>query len=85
MQVKSGDKARKSGDIKCMDCEGTVFIEVGEEVPNCPCGGTEFAEHREPASKHSQHAEHSKPSEHSKHSEPSKHSEHSPAKKRKPA
>ena len=72
MQLKSGDKAKKSGDIQCVDCEGTVFMEQGEEVPNCPCGGTEFSEHSE--NKHSQHASHSQHEQHSQQ-----------AKKRKPA
>ena len=81
MQLKSGDKAKKSGDIQCVDCEGTVFMEQGEEVPNCPCGGTEFAEHNE--NKHSAHSQHSQPAPSAQHSQHAQHSQQ--AKKKKPA
>jgi len=42
--MKSGERAKKSGEIMCLDCEGNVYVEQGQQIPECPCGGTEFEE-----------------------------------------
>ncbi len=48
MTVKAGQRARKEGEYVCEDCEATVYIEKGQEIPTCPCGGENFQEQPEP-------------------------------------
>ena len=44
MVAKAGDIARKTGEYKCQECESAVYVEKGEELPPCPCGGETFDE-----------------------------------------
>jgi hypothetical protein len=44
MAAKAGDLAKKSGELVCEECEEIMYIEKGEEIPTCPCGGETFQE-----------------------------------------
>ena len=42
MAVKAGSRAKKAGEYVCAECEATVYVDKGQEIPTCPCGSEEF-------------------------------------------
>lgn len=44
MTTKAGQRAKKTGEYVCSECEATVYVEKGQEIPTCPCGSEEFEE-----------------------------------------
>ncbi|MCE5279295.1 MAG: alpha helical protein [Planctomycetaceae bacterium] len=44
MTMHAGDTTKKDVDCICSDCDTMMHIDQGQEIPECPCGGTDFEE-----------------------------------------
>lgn len=53
MMAKAGEKAKTSGKFECEECGETFFLEEGDQIPECACGGEMFIEYgsEQPAKK----------------------------------
>jgi Zn finger protein HypA/HybF involved in hydrogenase expression len=46
MSIHSGEKAQKSGELKCEKCRSHIFVVGGRMIPKCPnCGNDSFDMH----------------------------------------
>jgi competence CoiA-like predicted nuclease len=52
MAAHAGEKAHKTGDFYCANCDGKVHVKQGDEIPPCPNGHKSFETRRnEPGNK----------------------------------
>lgn len=49
MSAKPGEKARKTGDFYCENCNHKVHVKKGDPLPKCPCGGNYGERRNEPS------------------------------------
>lgn len=49
MTMHAGDTAKKNCDVTCSDCDTMMRLEKGQEIPECPCGGSDFEEVKKPS------------------------------------
>lgn len=38
MVARAGERAWKSGEFHCRDCDHKIYVKQGDELPDCPCG-----------------------------------------------
>jgi ribosomal protein L37AE/L43A len=54
MAAHAGEKAQKTGDFHCAECDEKVHVQEGHKIPKCPNGHTEFESRtKEPGNKSS--------------------------------
>jgi len=54
MAAHAGDKAQKTGDFHCAECDEKVHVQQGHTIPQCPNGHSEFESRtKEPGNKSS--------------------------------
>jgi hypothetical protein len=46
MTAKAGEKAQKTGDFYCQECNEKHHVEQGETLPKCSCGTGDYDECR---------------------------------------
>lgn len=47
MSAKAGERARKTGDFVCEQCNNRVHVTQNDKIPKCPnCGNDTFDERR---------------------------------------
>ena len=47
MSAKAGERARKTGDFVCQQCNKKVHVTANDEIPKCPqCGNDTYEERR---------------------------------------
>lgn len=44
MPVRSGERAKATGDFRCQDCDHVIHVGKGDIMPECPCGSGKFEE-----------------------------------------
>lgn len=44
MTARTGEKAKKTADYQCQECDASITVQQGQTIPACACGCKDFNE-----------------------------------------